>query len=49
MFLAPYDPDILDRDSELFSIYVSELGFDLPSVVTGSTARGDGAIQIDAT
>ena len=48
-FLAPYDPDILDRDTELFSIYVSELGFALPNVVTGSDQVDDAAIQIDAT
>ena len=49
MFLAPYDANILSRDSELFSIYVDELGFAPPSQSIGSPAGGDDAIQIDAT
>lgn len=51
IFLAPYDEDILARDSELFSIYVDELGFNLPRVSAVSAAPGSGSddIQIDAT
>ena len=49
MFLAPYDANILSRDSELFSIYIDELGFAPPSQSTGSPAGGDDAIQVDAT
>ena len=39
-FLAPYDENILDRDSELFGIYIDELGFNLPRVSAVSAAPG---------
>ena len=40
IFLAPYDENILARDSELFSIYVDELGFNLPRISAVSAAPG---------
>ena len=51
IFLAPYDENILARDSELFSIYVDELGFNLPRVSAVSAAPGSDsdAIFIDDT